>query len=143
MLPTSVRFDLVCSAQEVGHDSSSQHFFAGMAVDSVVLGCGLSEVWPPRKTHRQRWRNFASLNLCRLEVLVRYSPDQQKNAESLQKDASCENSRQRQRTRCAGQKALRGQDQKSRLRYATVRLQTTAPQTAKDQRERLLCGSQG
>ena len=50
-----------------------------MAVDSVVLGLRTEEA--PRKTHRQRTthrreslvgRNFDSLNLCHLEVLVRF-----------------------------------------------------------------------
>ena len=38
--------------------------------------------------------------------------------------------------------ALSGQDQRNRLRHATVRLQTSAPQSAEEQTERLLCGSQ-
>ena len=63
-----------------------------------------------------------------ITVILRYlygTPGHQKNGEFLQRDASCENSQQRQRTRSAGQETLRGQGHKSRLRYATVRLQRT------------------
>ena len=48
----------------------------------------------------------------------------------------------RQHTRSARQETLRGQNQKSRLRDETVRLQTTASQTAEEQIQSLLCGSQ-
>ena len=118
----------------------------GIAVDSVVL-----EVETPRKTHRQQTahrpdslvgRNFASLNLSSGGTCPTHLASRKKMANLPKETHPVKNSRQHQRTCRAGQETRRGQDQRNRLRYATVRLQTTVPQVAEEQTERLLCGSQ-
>ena len=115
-----------------GHDPSSQRCVAGMAVSSVVLGLQTEGSRGSKKTHRQRTahrpeslvgRNF----VASISVILRNLFDIP--GEFFQEDASCGNSQQRQRTRCAGQETLRGQGRRSRLRYATARLQTKVSST--------------
>ena len=147
-----MRFDPVCSTQELNHDQSSQHHVAGMAVGSVVLGLRTERSEGSKKSHRRRTahrseslvgRKFGSLNLCHLEVLVRYTWPAQKNGEFLQKEthpveAACNVTAPAVQAKGLSMKKTGRVD----FDKTTAHLQTTAPQTVEEQTEVLLCGSQ-
>ena len=122
-----------------------------MAVGSVVLGLRTERSEGSKKSHRRRTahrseslvgRNFGSLNLCLLEVLVRYSWPPEKMANR---------SRETHPVEAAGNVTAptvqaKGLSMKKTGRVdfdkTTAHLQTTAPQTVEEQTEVSLCGSQ-